>query len=524
MPEKIGSKIFSIAVLITVTLVVVLQTLPPDPLSAGAPASEFSADRAFEHVRAIAGQPRPTGSLANAAARKYILTTLEDIGLETETQPDGALENVLGKIVGTGSPDAILLTAHLDSVSNSPGATDDGSGVAVLLETARALMLEGPFRNTVIFLFTDDEEAGLYGAKAFIAHHPWAKDVKVVIGFDAGGLSGPAVLSKTSPDNGWLIQQLAHSGSYFIGSSAISALADSGTDFGHAFRPAGFSGYAFDLYWDRRIHTPDDNIENLDLASIQHQGYHALSLARHFANLDQLTDPRQFEAIYFSIFRLTTIVYPSTWSIPLAVAVSTILFGILAFGLRRKFLTWRGMGFGAFVLLVGVIIAPLPGILLAERIHGIPLRFVGRSLDLLIGVIPIVVPSSVLIILWYFLCLKIKRASLADLTLGTLILAWVGMLGTALVLPALSFALTWPLLISLLACVNWFYGYAERQDLRSSLSGFILSGAASIVILGPTIILGLFDQMTLTLLLLGLLFGFLAPIIHFLLGRSFEIA
>ena len=112
---------------------------------------------------------------------------------------------------------AVMLTAHLDSVAGSPGATDDGSGVAVLLETARALKSGAPLRNTVIFLFTDDEESGLVGAEAFIAHHPWAKEVKVVIGFDAGGLGGPGVLSATSEDNGWLIRQLAQADSFFAG-------------------------------------------------------------------------------------------------------------------------------------------------------------------------------------------------------------------------------------------------------------------------------------------------------------------
>ncbi len=264
-----GNAFLVFIVLVSVTLVTILQTLPPSPLPANAPAAEFSAERAIEHIRVIAKQPHPTGSAANDAVRDYILAELKDLGLETETQRDGDLENVVGRIVGTRSSDAVLLTAHLDSVAEGPGATDDASGVAVLLETARALVSDRPLRNTVMFLFTDFEEGGSIGAKAFIAHHPWARDVRIVIGFDAGGLSGPAVLSATSADDGWLIRQLAQADPYFTGSSAINALADSGTDFGHGFRTAGFPGYAFDLYWDRRIHTPEDNIENLNPYSIK---------------------------------------------------------------------------------------------------------------------------------------------------------------------------------------------------------------------------------------------------------------
>jgi hypothetical protein len=500
------------------TFLAVIQTLPPSPLPANAPATEFSAERAIRHVQAIAKQPHPTGSAANAVVRDYILAELKNLGLEAETQPDGDLENVIGRIVGTDSSDTVLLTAHFDSGSEGPGAADDASGVAVLLETARALVSEAPMRNTVMFLFTDFEEGGMVGAKAFIAQHPWAKDVRVVIGFDAGGLSGPAVLSATSADNGWLIRQLARADPYFVGSSAINALADSSTDFGHGFKVAGFPGYAFDLYWDRRNHTPEDNIENLNSSSVQHQGYHALSLARHFGNLTQLADPREPDAIYFSVLRLFVVTYSSTWAIPLAIAVTGVFFGVLAFGLRRRILTWGGIGFGMFVLLASLIIAPLPSILLDKSMPGVPFRFIGRSLDQPRQVGAVVLATLALTMLWYLLSRRIRSASIPDLTIGALVIMVIGMIGTSIAIPALSFAFTWPLLLSLLASANWFYWYARQKNSKITIIGLLLSGTASTAILGPTILLGLFDQMSLTLLLLGTLCGFLVPLIYLLLG------
>jgi Zn-dependent M28 family amino/carboxypeptidase len=62
----------------------------------------------------------------------------------------------------------VLLTAHYDTVAGSPGAGDDGIGVAVLLETARALSTANAARNTVMILLTDGEETGLLGAEAFV--------------------------------------------------------------------------------------------------------------------------------------------------------------------------------------------------------------------------------------------------------------------------------------------------------------------------------------------------------------------
>jgi hypothetical protein len=515
------------AFLVTVTLIgvifaTILQILPPSALPVDAPATEFSADRAIKHLRVIAKEPHPAGSAENNAVREYILAELKGLGLETETQREGNLENVMGRMAGTDSLDAILLTAHLDSVAESPGATDDGSGVVVLLETARALKSGAPLRNTVIFLFTDDEESGLNGAKAFIARHRWAKDIQVVIGFDAGGLNGPGVLSTTSADNGWLIRQLAVADPYPSGSSVINAFADSGTDFGHAFKPAGFSGYAFDLYWDRRIHTPEDNMENVNLSSIQHQGYHALSLARHLGNLQELRDLKETDALYFSILRLFTVVYPSTWALPLAILVSMIFYGVLAFGLRQNILTWRGMGYGLAVLMAGLILAPLPSVLFGTWGNGVPLRYYGRLLDQPPQVVMVVLFSLILTVLWYSLARRFTGTSIPDLTMGALVPMWAGMVGTAIAFPVLSFLFTWPLLLSLLSSANWFYYYSRQENSKTVILGLLFSGAAGIVILGPTIVLGLFDQMSLSLLLLGILCGFLAPQIHLMLGSAIQ--
>jgi hypothetical protein len=508
--------------LVSVTLVTVVQSIAPSPLPANAPAAEFSEERAIEHIRVIAAQPRPTGSLAYDTARNYVLAKMNEIGLETETQRIGPLQNTIGLIKGYASPDIVLLTAHLDSVAEGPGATDDASGVAVLLETARALKSTSPLRNTVMFLFTDFEEGGTVGAKAFIANDPWEKNIKVVIGFDAGGLSGPAVLSTTSTNNGWLIWQLTQADPYVTGSSAINALADSGTDFGHAFKVAGFPGYAFDLYWDRRIHTPEDNIENLSPSSIQHQGYHALSLARYFGNLDQLADPREPDAVYFSVLRLFMVAYSSTWAIPLAIAVTVFFCSLIAFGLTRRILTWSGIGYGMFVLCAGLIIAPLPSILLDKSIPGVPFRFIGRALDQPPQVSAVFLATLALTVLWYALSRRIRSTSIPDLTFGALVIMLAGMAGTSIAFPALSFAFTWPMFFSLLAYTNWFYWSARQKNSITVILGLLLSGAASTIILVPTILLGLFDQMSLTLLLLGTLFGFLVPHIHLVLGNSLE--
>ena len=507
--------------LISVVFVTLVQTLPPSPLPANVPVNEFSAERAIRHIQVIAKQPHPTGSPANNIVRDYILAQLKRLNLETETQREGDLENVMGRIAGIHSEDAVLLTAHLDSTITSPGAMDDGSGVAVLLETARALMSDARMRNTVLFLFTDYEEGGLYGAKTFIAHHPWTKDVKVVIGFDAGGVSGPGVLSTTSANNGWLVRQLIQADPYIVGSSAINALAYSSTDFGRAFKVAGFSGYAFDLYWDKRD-GPGDNIENINPSSIQHQGIHALSLARHLGRLDQLADPKEPDLVYFSVLRLFVMSYSSTWVIPIAMAATGIFIAVLAYGLKQGLVSWGGIGYGTFAMLASWLIASLPFMfleyLIGPWIPGVTSDYDHRLIDQPPQMIVIVLTALALTILWHSQARRIRKTSLPDLTLGALVPMVFGMAVTCIALPALSYAFTWPLLVGLIAIANWFYWHAHQKNSITVILGLLLSGAISIVIAGPAIWLGLFDQLLLALVSLGALCGFLVPQIHLALG------
>ena len=85
--------------------------------------------------------------------------------------------NVVGWIKGTEVPDSyIVVTAHFDHLGMSGGktfngASDNASGVSVMLAIAQHLT-EHPPRHSIIFLATDAEEKGLFGAKAFMANPP----------------------------------------------------------------------------------------------------------------------------------------------------------------------------------------------------------------------------------------------------------------------------------------------------------------------------------------------------------------
>lgn len=193
-----------------VTFLSIWSQHPPAPVPATAAPTEFSAERAIQHVAAIARGPRPIGSANHAAARDYIFQQLRALGLEPEIQKTtainsseaplfiaGTIENILARKKGNGGR-AVLLVAHYDSVPTGPGANDDGVGVATLLETARAITASEPLSKDVMFLFTDAEETGLLGARAFLAEHPWAKEFEVALNFEGRGNGGPVIMFETS--------------------------------------------------------------------------------------------------------------------------------------------------------------------------------------------------------------------------------------------------------------------------------------------------------------------------------------
>jgi Zn-dependent M28 family amino/carboxypeptidase len=105
--------------------------------------------------------------------------------------------NVIVKIEGNTSPEKIIMPiAHFDSISDSqkiiaPGANDNGSGVAVILEIARILK-EVPMNKSVVFSIFSNEERGAPGSKAFVQN---AIDdnmhISAVINLDALGYNRP---------------------------------------------------------------------------------------------------------------------------------------------------------------------------------------------------------------------------------------------------------------------------------------------------------------------------------------------
>jgi hypothetical protein len=108
----------------------------------------------------------------NAKAAAYIHRMFSSFGYEPEFQTFEArnvkTSNVLATLRGTADPDIVyVLSSHFDSNQRGPGADDNSSATAVLLETARVLA-KTPMPATIVFAAFTGEEAGLLGSREFV--------------------------------------------------------------------------------------------------------------------------------------------------------------------------------------------------------------------------------------------------------------------------------------------------------------------------------------------------------------------
>jgi len=359
------------ACFVALALITIALDGPPRPLSAQAPLSAFSAARAMKHLSVIARAQHPVNSAEHDAVRDYILRALRETGLAPQVQKitgedqnfeiDGALENIVCRLQGSSHEKAILLVAHYDSVPAGPGASDDGVAVAALLETARALKSLPQLKRDIIFLFTDGEETHLMGARAFVAEHPWAKDIGIVLNFEARGVRGPSIMFETSDQNGWLIRHFGQAASHPVANSLsyeIYKRMPNNTDF-TVFRHAGYSGLNF-AFIDglAYYHTTFDSIQNVEPGSLQHHGDYMLELAREFGDTTG-EEAKSANVVYFDVLGMVLVRYSGLVGAIFLGFAAAMAFAILYIGFRTQRLQIGGCMLGLLGMVASVIVTVL---------------------------------------------------------------------------------------------------------------------------------------------------------------------
>ncbi len=359
----------ALALAAAVTGVALVRQSPPAPLPLDAPPSMFSAARADAVLRELAGdqRPHPVGSAADAAVRARLVARLQALGVPTAVRTVfacsgaapvcGTVTNVIARLPGGSGPRVVMLTAHYDSVAAGPGVADDLASVAALVEIARALQAGPPLTNPVVLLIDEGEEAGLLGAEGFVASDPLARQVGAVINLEARGTGGPSLMFETSDENGWLID--AYGGSVrrpaalSLTYEAYKRLPND-TDL-TVFKRAGMAGMNFAFIGEvSHYHTPLDDLADLDLASVQHQGESALAVARALGEAE-LSHPRPGRSVYQDLLGVVLLRWPAGLTAPLAAGAGAVVLLWLWLAVRRGELTpgealWGLGGFFAVVL------------------------------------------------------------------------------------------------------------------------------------------------------------------------------
>jgi len=375
-PAALGVALVLMALLLAV---VVLRQQPPAAKGLDAPPEQFSAGRAAAILQEMQadGVPHSVGSEASERVQGRIVATFEALGYEVDVQETVAcrresgahavcapVQNIVTRLEGQEAGPALMLVAHHDSVGAGPGAADDSSSVAEILEIARVLGEQGPYRYPIVFLITDAEEVGLLGAQGFVDDHPWAQDVVVALNLEARGTRGLGYMFETSVENAWLIDAYASAVRRPASSSLhyeVYRILPNDTDL-TVFRAAGMAGLNF-AFIDRasHYHTPLDQIDNLDQRSVQHQGESVLAVAQALAQVD-LSDPAPGDAAWTDVLGFATVRWPASWTIPLSFLGLILLLAVSVRVIRRTDLGVGGLLLGLLAAFLTLVLTILLGL------------------------------------------------------------------------------------------------------------------------------------------------------------------
>jgi len=293
-----------------------LLAIPGGPAQAEAPEPQL--DRLKAHVETLASQEY--GGRRGKGGRKtaeYLIRDWEKLSLAplfdgsySQEIPDPKTGRPIGRNVGaklTGSDPAlrdrwIIVSAHYDHLGTRdgvlyPGADDNASGVAMLLEVARCFAVDGERpRRSVMFIGFDLEEIGLYGSRYFAEHSPVPLDridlfiTADMIARSLGGGTSPLVFAigtEHAPGLRPWIDRAAAGRPIRVGLMGADVTVIDRSDYG-PFRSRQVPFLFFSTGENPRYHTPDDTPETLDYPKLEAISRTIGAVARTAASADSV--------------------------------------------------------------------------------------------------------------------------------------------------------------------------------------------------------------------------------------------
>jgi len=221
--------------------------------------------------------PRVTDTEACFDSADYIYNEFVDMGLETRYQEwsDQGSTNIEATIYGTdsASDEIYIICAHYDSVPGSPGADDDGSGVAAVLSAAKVLSNYNPI-NTIRFVTFSGEEQGLLGSYYYVTEAlEDEENIIAVLNVDMIGYAETEEDENNlkiyhNDDSQWLVDYTIDVSDTYNNLIALNVI-PSGYSWGsdhYYFWEAGYDAIFYAEYnFNDYYHSPEDTIEHMNL-------------------------------------------------------------------------------------------------------------------------------------------------------------------------------------------------------------------------------------------------------------------
>ncbi|MBW2263855.1 MAG: M20/M25/M40 family metallo-hydrolase [Deltaproteobacteria bacterium] len=208
----------------------------PDPCSIEGLVAAISQENMYATLEVLSSFPERTSFTGQQNALEYLEDRLTGQGVEYQLHhyswsgrtwanievilPGGDLENEI-----------YIAGGHYDSLSeygNAPGADDNGSGTAALVEMAR--VLGGcSFRRTVKLLFFSNEEAGIVGSTYYASEaRGRGDDIRGFLALDSigYGAGGEDIDAVTLPDDAWLVDRVEAVSATYVGAPILKRVLD----------------------------------------------------------------------------------------------------------------------------------------------------------------------------------------------------------------------------------------------------------------------------------------------------------
>jgi hypothetical protein len=193
-------------------------------LSSATAQTPFSPDSALSYLKTIAVDigPRPMGSPNERRAMEFGLAKFREFGLSEayivrmmsaggsmNPAPYNTNSGIAVGVLHGQTNRIIVIGGHIDSAGpDIPGANDDGSGSAIVIELARILSKER-LQSTVVFCLFGGEEAGDCGSRYFVDHFPMLDSVALMLQIDMANGSDELIPLIALKDHGapkWLVE------------------------------------------------------------------------------------------------------------------------------------------------------------------------------------------------------------------------------------------------------------------------------------------------------------------------------